>query len=45
MRTKLTTKLIIILAVLIVVAVIGFIWIRQQPVKLDTGTETCEIKV
>lgn len=41
MHRKLVIKLIIILTILLVVTVLSFIWIRQQPVELDVGTEVC----
>ena len=44
MHRKLVIKLIVILTILVVVAVLSFVWIRQQPVQLETGTEMCELK-
>lgn len=45
MGNALIRKLVIILAILIAVGVFSFIWIRQQPVQLDTGREMCAVKV
>jgi hypothetical protein len=45
MGNALVRKLVIILAILITLGVFSFIWIRQQPVPLDTGKEMCTVKV